>query len=176
MTEAIKSGDTIRVEYTGRFDDGEVFDTSEGREPLKFTVGSGMLIKGFDTAVTGMKVGEEQTVTIQPEDGYGVRNDEAVVDIPKASIPEDIPLTLGLQLTLSDPNGRPMPATVMEITDDNVKMDINHMLAGKVLEFDIKVVETGLEPDPQQGCGCGCDSSGCDSSGCDTSEGGCEGC
>jgi peptidylprolyl isomerase len=167
MTEAIKSGDTIKVEYTGRFDDGEVFDTSEGKEPLKFIVGSGMLTKGFDDAVTGMNVGEEKTVTIQPEEAYGVRNEEAIIDIPRARISDDIPLIEGLQLTLSDPNGRPVPAIVVEITDETVKMDVNHALAGKILEFDIKVVETGLEPDPQGGCGSdGCDSDGCDPSGC----------
>ena len=170
MTEAVKSGDTIKVEYTGRFEDGEVFDTSEGREPLKFTVGTGMLIKGFDDAVTGMNVGDEKTVTIQPEDGYGERNEKAVVDIPRKEIPDEIPLSEGLQLTLSDPSGRPIPAMVAEITDENVKMDMNHALAGKVLEFDIKVVETGLEPDP---AGCGCGSTGCDTDGCDPSGCGC---
>jgi peptidylprolyl isomerase len=161
------------VDYTGRLEDGNVFDTSEGGEPLKFTVGSGMLIRGFDQAVTGMKAGEEKTVTIQPKDGYGERNEDAYVDIPISSIPDDFPLTEGLRLTLSDPNGQPLPAVVTKITDEHVTMDINHFLAGKVLEFDIKVVETGLEPDTHS-CGCGCDASGCQSSGCDSS--GCDCC
>ncbi|MCP4023078.1 MAG: peptidylprolyl isomerase [Desulfobacteraceae bacterium] len=175
MTQEVKSGDTIKVDYTGKFENGDVFDTSEGKTPLKFTVGAGMLIKGFDQAVMGMQVGDKKTITVQPEEGYGIRNEEAFVDIPRANIPEDIPLTEGLAITLSDPDGRPIPAMVAEITDDNVKMDLNHALAGKVLEFDIKVVETGLEPDPP-GCGCGSDPSGCDSSGCESSGCGSSGC
>lgn len=156
MTETIKAGDTISVNYTGKLDNGEVFDTSEGRSPLKFTVGSGMLIKGFDKAVTGMKKGESTTVTIPPEDGYGPRNEEHFVDIPRDQFPDDLPIDIGTQLQLQDPNGRPIPATVAEITDESVRMDINHFLAGKTLVFDIAIVETGLEPDPMGGCGSGC--------------------
>jgi peptidylprolyl isomerase len=155
MTDAIQSGDTIAVDYTGKIENGEVFDTSEGREPLTFTVGAGMLIKGFDQAVLGMKKGESKTVTIPPEEGYGPRNDDAFVEIPRAQIPDEIPLTEGLELQLQDPNGRPVPARVVEITEESVKMDVNHFLAGKTLVFDITVADTGLEP-PAQDCGCGC--------------------
>ena len=154
MTEAIKSGDTIAVDYTGKLDNGDVFDTSEGKTPLTFTVGAGMLIKGFDDAVIGMKKGESKTVTIPPEEGYGPRDDDAVVEIPKEHIPEDIPLTVGVELQLQDPNGHPVPATVAEITDEVVKMDINHFLAGKTLIFDITIADTGLTP-PAHSCGCG---------------------
>lgn len=172
MTEAIKAGDTISVEYTGKLENGDVFDTSKGRDPLKFTVGSGMLIKGFDNAVIGMKMGEKTTVTIPPEQGYGPRNEDHYVDIPKAQFPDEIPLDIGLQLELQDPNGRPVPATVSKITDESVRMDINHFLAGKTLEFDICILETGLEPDSHDcGSGCGCDS-GCGSdTGCGCSSG-----
>ena len=167
MTKAIKSGDTISVEYTGKFQNGTVFDTSKGQAPLKFTVGSGMMINGFDQAVVGMKQGETKTVVIEPEEGYGLRDEEFYVDIPKMHFPEDIPLTEGLQLELQDPDGRPVPASVAEIREDVVRMDINHFLAGKTLEFDITVLDTGLEPDAHEcGSGCGCDSgSGC---GCDS--------
>lgn len=154
MTEAIKSGDTIAVDYTGKLEDGEVFDSSEGKQPLTFTVGAGMLIKGFDTAVVGMKKGESKTVTILPEEGYGPRNDEAFVQIPRDQFPEEIPLTEGLELQLQDPNGRPVPARIAEIGEDSVKMDLNHFLAGKTLVFDITISDTGLTP-PAQGCGCG---------------------
>jgi peptidylprolyl isomerase len=182
MTETIKSGDTIAVDYTGKHEDGKVFDTSEGKSPLEFTVGTGMLIKGFDTAVIGMKKGESKTVTISPEDGYGLRNEEAFVDVPRMHFPEEIPLVEGLQLELQDPNGRPVPAMVAEIGEESVKMDINHSLAGKTLIFDISINETGLTPPPPQehscGCGshgCGTDSEGdCGSHGCGTdSEGDC---
>ncbi|WDP91583.1 MAG: peptidylprolyl isomerase [Desulfobacter sp.] len=170
MTEAIKSGDTIAVDYTGKLENGEVFDTSEGKSPLTFTVGAGMLIKGFDSAVVGMKKGDSKTVTIPPEEGYGQRNEDAFVEIPRAQFPDEIPLSEGLELQLQDPQGRPVPARVAEISDDNVKMDINHFLAGKTLVFDITIADTGLEPPAQDcGCGCGTDAQDC-GSGC---EGGC---
>jgi peptidylprolyl isomerase len=112
----------------------------------------------------GMKPGESKTVEVPPEEGYGPRHDDAIVTIPKAQIPEEIPLTEGIVLQLQDPQGRPVPATVTEITDEQVKMDINHMLAGETLTFDITVRETGLEPDaPSCGAGgCGSDAGGCD--------------
>lgn len=169
MTEAIKSGDTIAVDYTGKLENGEVFDSSEGREPLTFTVGAGMLIKGFDTAVMGMKKGESKTVTIPPEEGYGPRHEDAIVEIPRSQFPEEMPLKEGLELQLQDPQGRPVPARVAEIADDTVKMDINHFLAGKTLVFDITIADTGLEP-PVQGCGCGC---GTDASDCGTDSSDC---
>ena len=162
MTNAIQSGDTISVDYTGKFQNGKIFDTSEGQAPLKFTVGAGMLIKGFDRAVIGMKQGETKTVVIEPEDGYGIRDEELYVDVPKMHFPNDIPLMEGLQLELRDPEGRPVPASVAEIREDVVRMDINHFLAGKTLEFDITVIETGLAPD-SHACGSGCD---CDSGCC----------
>ena len=115
MTKAIKAGDTISVHYTGKLQSGKVFDSSEGGEPLKFTVGSGMLIKGFDQAVMGMKAGDAVSVIIEPEQGYGLRNEEMVVDSPVETIPDDLPLTEGVQVQLQDPDGRPMPATVAEI-------------------------------------------------------------
>lgn len=164
MTEPIKSGDTIAVDYTGKIEDGEVFDTSEGKAPLTFTVGSGMLIKGFDDAVMGMKKGESKTVTIPPEQGYGPRHEDAVVEIPRAQFPDEIPLTEGLELQLQNPQGQPVPARVMEISDETVKMDINHFLAGQTLVFDITIAETGLEPPVHDcGCGCGTDASDCGS-------------
>lgn len=168
MTKAVKIGDTISVDYTGKLQTGKVFDTSQGQDPLKFTVGSGMLIKGFDQAVIGMKKGEKKTVVIEPEEGYGLRNEELYVDIPRLHFPEEIPLTEGLQLELQDPEGRPVPASIAKIGEESVRMDINHYLAGKTLEFDITIIETGLEPDAHDcGSGCGCDSGcNCGSDGC----------
>ncbi len=176
MTEQIKSGDTIAVDYTGKIENGEVFDTSEGKAPLTFTVGSGMLIKGFDDAVTGMKKGDSKTVTIPPEKGYGPRHEDAFVEIPRTQFPDEVPLVEGLELQLQDPQGNPVPARVMEITDENVKMDINHFLAGKTLVFDITIAQTGLEAPPAHDCGCGCgtDAGDC-GSGSDCKGGGCEG-
>lgn len=166
MTDAIQSGDTIAVDYTGKLENGEVFDSSQGREPLTFTVGAGMLIKGFDQAVLGMKKGDSKTVTIPPEEAYGPRSEDAFVEIPRANIPDELPLEEGIELQLQDPNGRPVPARVTEITEESVKMDINHFLAGETLVFDIKVVQTGLTPVSSDcGCGCGTDAEDC-GSGC----------
>lgn len=167
MTDTIKAGDTISVDYTGKKDDGSVFDTSEGKSPLKFTVGAGMLIKGFDEAVVGMAVGESKTVVIPPEEGYGPRQDDAFVEIPREHIPEEVPLREGIVLQLQDPQGRPVPAVVAEISDQAVKMDLNHFLAGETLTFDITIKETGLEPDA---CACGPKADNCDS---DCGSGGC---
>ncbi len=174
MAEAIKAGDTIKVNYTGKLDNGVVFDSSEGREPLKFTVGTGQLIKGFDQAVIDMTVGDKKTVTILPEDGYGPRNEDNIVELPRDTVPEDMELTIGMQLHLSDPNGNPVPAVVAEIGEDVIKMDINHILAGKTIIFDIEIVETGLEPDAHA-CGCGTDNEGSCGSGCGCESGdGCD--
>jgi peptidylprolyl isomerase len=172
MAEAIKAGDTIKVNYTGKLDNGVVFDSSEGREPLKFTVGTGQLIKGFDQAVIEMTVGDKKTVTILPEDGYGPRDENNIVELPRDTVPEDMELTIGMQLHLSDPNGNPVPAVVAEIGEDVIKMDINHILAGKTIIFDIEIVEIGLEPDAHA-CGCGTGSEGsCGSDcGCESGDG-----
>ncbi len=148
MSETVRNGDTISVNYTGKFEDGNVFDSSEGKEPLKFTVGAGQLIKGFDDAVIGMKTGDKKTVTLAPDDAYGEHRADMVIDIPKSQIPEDMQLEIGQRLHLRDPKGQPVPAMVAEITDDAVKMDANHPMAGKTLVFDLEVVETGLEPEP----------------------------
>lgn len=178
MTDLINAGDTISVDYTGRLEDGTVFDSSEGKDPLTFTVGTGMLIRGFDAAVIGMQKGDSKTVTIPPEEGYGPRNEDAFLELPKQHIPEEIPLAVGLTLQLQDPDGRPVPATVAEIGDDSVKMDLNHFLAGKTLNFDITIKETGLEPPEPHQCGCGSHSHDCgsDKSGCGSDEKGNCGC
>ena len=146
MTEAIKAGDTISVNYTGKLENGEVFDTSEGREPLTFTVGAGQLIKGFDDAVIGMKEGDTKSITVTPEEGYGEHRKELVIDMPKTNIPADMDLSIGLPVNLIDQSGNPIPAVVTEILDDVVKMDVNHPLAGRTLVFDIEIVQTGLTP------------------------------
>ncbi len=152
MSEAIKAGDTIAVNYTGRFEDDTVFDSSEGKQPLRFTVGSGQLIKGFDKAVVGMKKGEKKTITLTPEEAYGPRQEGMIIDIPRAQIPADMKLEVGMRLHLRDPNGNPVPAVVAEITDEVVKMDANHPMAGKTLIFDIEIAETGLKP-ASESCG-----------------------
>ena len=158
MTKAVAPGDTIRVHYTGKFESGDLFDSSEGREPLKFTVGTGQLVKGFDDAVVGMIPGEKKTVTVTPKEGYGERREDHVVDFPKANVPEDMKLEVGMVVQMSDQSGSPIPVIITEILEDVVKMDVNHPLAGKTLVFDVEIVETGLEPDCQT---CSGDCGGC---------------
>ncbi|WP_428651470.1 FKBP-type peptidyl-prolyl cis-trans isomerase [Roseibium sp.] len=141
MTEA-KSGDTVRLHYKGTLDDGSVFDSSEGREPLEFTVGSGQIIPGLDRAIPGMKVGDEKTVRIDAEDAYGPHNPAAKQAVPRTHIPETVPLSIGLQLQAQTENGQMMTVTVVEISDEEVILDANHPLAGKALTFEIQL--TGI--------------------------------
>ncbi len=137
----VKSGDQVKVHYTGKLTNGEQFDSSVGREPLEFKVGAGQMIKGFDDAMPGMKIGDKKTVTIPAVDAYGEKNDEAIIEFPKENIPADMKLEPGMQLTLSNQQGQPVPVVVLELKDDIVILDANHFLAGKELVFDIELVE-----------------------------------
>jgi len=137
----VKEGDVVKVHYTGKLTNGEQFDSSLGREPLEFTVGAGQMIKGFDAAMPGMVVGDKKTINIAPEEGYGVLNEEAIIHFPKENIPADMKLEPGMQLTLSDPQGNPVPVVVVELMEETVVLDANHFLAGKELVFDIELVE-----------------------------------
>ncbi len=140
-----KEGDVVRVHYTGRLTDGTQFDSSVGREPLEFTVGAGQMIKGFDSGVRGMAVGEKKTIEIAPQDAYGERDDEAIIEFPASNIPEDMTLEPGMQLTLRNQFGQPIPVVVLEVKEEIVVMDANHMLAGKDLVFEVELVEIVAE-------------------------------
>lgn len=137
----VKDGDVVRVHYTGKLTNGEKFDSSEGREPLEFTVGAGMMIKGFDAAMPGMNVGEKKTINIAPVDAYGEKSEEAIIEFPKENVPEDINLEPGMSLTLSNQAGQPVPVIVVEVKDKAIILDANHFLAGQELVFDIELVE-----------------------------------
>ena len=138
----VKNGSTVKVHYTGTLDDGKVFDSSEGRDPLEFTVGEGKIIKGFDNAVLGMDVGEEKDVKINPEEAYGSREEKLVQEIPKQAFGENTDkLVPGAMLGLKDPNGNVLNAVVAKVDAEKVTLDLNHPLAGKALNFKIKVVE-----------------------------------
>jgi len=137
----VKNGDVVKVHYTGKLTNGEQFDSSEGKEPLEFTVGAGQMIKGFDDAMPGMSVGEKKTINILPGDAYGEKDEQDMIEFPKENIPKDMKLDVGMQLQLRNENGQPFPVTVAEIKDDVVALDANHSLAGKELVFDIELVE-----------------------------------
>ena len=138
----VKEGDLVKVHYTGKLVNGEQFDSSVGRgEPLEFTVGAGQMIKGFDDAMPGMAIGEKKTINIAPEDGYGHRSEEAIIEFPKENVPGDMVLEPGMPLTLSNQAGQPVPVIVVEVKDDIIILDANHFLAGQELIFDIELVE-----------------------------------
>jgi FKBP-type peptidyl-prolyl cis-trans isomerase 2 len=137
---ALKSGDTVAIHYTGTLLDGSTFDSSEGREPLEFEVGSGMIIPGLDRAMPGMEVGDKKIVKIACEDAYGPLNPEMRQAVPREGIPADIPLEVGTQLQMQTPDGQAMPVMVVEVDEATVLLDANHPLAGKDLQFDIEVV------------------------------------
>jgi peptidylprolyl isomerase len=138
-----KNGDNVKVHYTGKLTSGEMFDSSEGREPLAFTVGAGQMIKGFDAAIPGMAVGDKKTINIAAADAYGEKDPDAIIPFPKENVPADMILTPGMKLTLSNQQGQPVPVVVVEVTDDTVVLDANHFLAGETLVFDIELVEIG---------------------------------
>ena len=140
MTE-VKTGDKVRIHYTGTLTDGEVFDSSEGRDPLEFTVGSGQIIPGLDSAIPGMTVGDKKTVDVPADQAYGPINPEARQAVPRAEIPADIPLEPGTQLQVQTPQGQVMPVTVFEVSEEQVILDANHPLAGRDLTFAIELVE-----------------------------------
>ncbi len=140
MTQ-VKEGDTVRIHYTGTLTDGATFDSSEGRDPLEFTVGSGQIIPGLDQALPGMAVGDKKTVEVPADEAYGQPDPNARQAVPRADIPADIPLDLGTQLQVQTPQGQVMPVTVIDVTEEQVTLDANHPLAGKDLTFAIELVE-----------------------------------
>ena len=142
MTTA-KSGDSVRVHYKGTLDDGTQFDSSEGRDPLSFELGSGMVIAGFDAAVTGMAVGDTKTVTFPPEEAYGVHREDLVQNVERSNLPDHIQLEVGLQLQASKPGHPPNVLTVIAFDDESVTLDANHALAGKALTFELELVAIG---------------------------------
>jgi len=139
--QQVKSGDAVKVHYTGKLTNGEQFDSSMGREPLAFTVGAGQMIKGFDAAMPGMTIGEKKTITIAAVDAYGERSEEAIIPFPVENVPPDMKLEVGMTLTLNNEMGQPFPVVVSEIKEDVIILDANHFLAGKELVFDIELVE-----------------------------------
>jgi peptidylprolyl isomerase len=136
-------GNSVKVHYTGKLKSGIVFDSSENREPLQFVLGDGNMIKGFDTAVHGMQVGEAKSVTIPTDEAYGVKRDDMLVDIPRAEVPENISPEVGMDLTLQGPQGQPMPVKIVHVDEEKITLDANHPLAGEDLIFDITLVEIG---------------------------------
>jgi len=140
MSQA-KSGDTVKIHYTGTLDDGTQFDSSSGREPLQFTLGSGQVIPGFEKAVEGMAVGDSKKVNIPPEQAYGPRHEQMIQDVPKTALPDDLDPVEGMALQAQGQDGKVINLTVTAVQDDSITVDGNHPLAGKALNFDIQLVD-----------------------------------
>ncbi len=136
----VKNGDKIRIHYTGTLLDGTTFDSSEGRDPLEFEVGSGQVIAGLDVAMPGMEAGEKKTVNAPCQEAYGPINPSLRQAVPRASIPPDMELELGLQLQMQTPDGQVLMVRVVDLGEEDVTLDANHALAGMDLTFDIELV------------------------------------
>ena len=144
--QQVKKGDKVKVHYHGRLGNGETFDKSEGREPLEFEVGGGMVIPGFDNGVTGMAVGDKKTINIPFDEAYGPRNPDMIIEMPKERFPKDMEIEVGMPLAMSDGQGQQFQVVITEIKDDAVILDANHPLAGHDLTFDLELVEIITKP------------------------------
>ncbi|MEM9389451.1 MAG: peptidylprolyl isomerase [Bacteroidota bacterium] len=136
----VKKGDKVKVHYTGKLNNGEVFDSSLGKSPLEFEVGAGMMIAGFDAAVNGMKVGDKKVAEIPASEAYGDVNEKMIVDISRSQLPTDLVPEIGQQLAMQQPNGQSVPVTVTQVQEDSITIDANHSLAGKDLIFEIELI------------------------------------
>jgi peptidylprolyl isomerase len=139
MSQA-KKGDSVKIHYTGTLEDGTVFDSSAGRDPLDFTLGSGQVIVGFDEAVLGMSIGDKKKVSIPSHKAYGEKNEDLVIEVPKDQVPPDLNPEVGQKLQMGGPNGELVVVTVVEVNDAVVILDANPPLAGKTLIFDLELV------------------------------------
>lgn len=136
-----KSGDTVKVDYTGKLSDGTVFDTSTGKTPLQFTLGANQVIPGFEKAVTGMKVGESKTVTIPAADAYGPYRDDLLIVVDRTRLPQDMVPQVGQKLQATQADGTVVVYPIVKVDDTTVTLDTNNPLAGKDLTFEIKLLE-----------------------------------
>jgi FKBP-type peptidyl-prolyl cis-trans isomerase 2 len=139
MTQA-QENTTVKVHYTGKLDDGTVFDSSRGRQPFEFELGAGQVISGFEDAVRGMNVGDTKSVRIPPEQAYGPRRPEAVINVARNQFPPDFNPEVGQQLGLRTQSGQEIKAIIVDVQDAHVTVDANHPLAGRTLHFDLELV------------------------------------
>ncbi len=172
--EKVANGLFVQVAYKGTLTDGQVFDSSEGRDPLEVHMGAGMMIPGFEAQLMDMAMGEKKTFTLAPEDAYGERMDDRMMDFPVAEVPADLNPQVGQTIGLTTPEGQQMPALITHVDEEKVTLDLNHPLAGKELTFAIEVVGIAAESarpqvQPQGGCeSTGCGGSCCGNCGCDS--------
>lgn len=159
----VANGNKVKVDYTGKFDDGTVFDSSEKHgAPLEFQMGTKMVIPGFEEALLGMEKGEEKEITIKPADAYGERNEQMMQKVPRDQLPKDQEPQVGMMLIMTSPEGHKIPAKISEVTDKEVTLDLNHPLAGKTLHFTLKVVDIAEGGEVKECSGGGCGSGKCE--------------
>ena len=153
----VETGQFVSVHYKGTLQNGEVFDTSEGRHPLEVQIGEGQIISGFENALMGMSLNEKKVFTLDPEDAYGQKDESLTQSFPRADVPAEINPEVGQTVALSSPEGQQVPALITTVDDEKVVVDLNHPLAGQTLTFDIEVVgiSATATQDPA-GCGSGC--------------------
>lgn len=137
---AAKANDTVKVHYKGTLSDGQVFDTSEGRDPMEFTLGTGQVIPGFENGILGMDADQTKTIEIPAAEAYGDIKAELVQEVPRAQLPEEIKPEVGMQLMSQTPDGQQIPLIITAVTDDTITVDANHPLAGKDLTFEVTLV------------------------------------
>jgi peptidylprolyl isomerase len=162
LMEKVENGIFVSVDYKGTLQNGEVFDTSSGRQPLEVQIGAGKVIKGFEEALLGMSLNEKKSFTIEPEAAYGQRDEKLKRVFARAEVPPEIDLQVGQIVGIRSEEGQQIPASIIQVDDENVTADMNHPLAGEVLHFEIEVV--GISSTPTQvpdECGQGCDCSSC---------------
>ena len=155
--EKVENGQFVSVHYKGTLQNGEVFDTSDGRHPLEVQIGEGQIISGFENALMGMSLNEKKVFTLDPEDAYGQKDESLTHSFPRADVPAEINPEVGQTVALCSSEGQQVPALITEMDDEKVVVDLNHPLAGQTLTFDIEVV--GISDTATQepaGCGSGC--------------------
>jgi len=162
--EKVENGMFVSVDYKGSLQNGEVFDTSQGRQPLEIQLGAGQLIKGFEKELLGMALNEKKVFTLQPEDAYGHKDEKLTQSFPRSEVPPEMNPKVGMTVGLHTPDGRQVPARITHVDDEKLTMDLNHPLAGESLTFEIEVVGISTTPtQTQTACGSGCScSSGCE--------------
>jgi peptidylprolyl isomerase len=139
--QTAKKGDTVKVNYTGRSEDGSVFESSVGLIPLVFTIGSDEVVQGFEEAVLGMHPGERKTVVVQPEEGFGMYDEDLIFEVGKDELPEDFYPQVGVDFDMVDEEGQELSATVIEVNEDHILVDANAPLAGKSVVYEIELLE-----------------------------------
>ena len=172
----VEDGHFVQVHYKGTLENGDVFDTSEGRAPLEFQVGKSQVVPGFENAIKGMELNEKKTFNLSPAEAYGERNDSLIQSFARKDVPPDFKPEVGQTVALHAENGQQVPAIIIEMDEEQIKVDINHPLAGKALTFEIEIAGIS-DTSASAGCACGCDGDcstpnpsgcggGCGSGGC----------